>query len=74
MSGQNTSLYLSPPYQSLIRIFYFKELYDKIRNIDGDIVECGVAYGGSLYILGALVKGEGKGRKIYGEYHRSGKN
>lgn len=66
MSRQNISLQLRPAYESLARIFYFKELYDKIRNIDGDIVECGVAYGGSLIVLGALIKEEGKGRKIYG--------
>jgi len=76
MFGQKTTLYLSsphngivylcPPYKVLAQIFYFKELYDKISGIDGDIVECGVAYGGSLYILGALAKQEGKDRKIYG--------
>lgn len=66
MSGQIATLSLSPAYESLVKIFYFKDLYDKIRNIDGDIVECGVAYGGSLAILGALIKYESKGRKIYG--------
>lgn len=66
MFRQNASLSLSPPYPTLTRIFYFKELYGKIKNIDGDVVECGVAYGGSLLILGALIKQEGKGRKLYG--------
>lgn len=66
MSGQITTLYLSPAYESLVKIFYFKDLYDKIKNIEGAVVECGIAYGGSFIILGALVKDEGKGRKIYG--------
>lgn len=66
MVGQNITLTLRPAYSSLTRIFYLKELYDKIRDIEGEIVECGVAYGGSFFILGALIKEEGKGRKIYG--------
>lgn len=53
-------------YKDMARCFYFKEVYDKVRNVDGDVVECGVAYGGSLLILGALVKQEGRGRVIYG--------
>ena len=48
------------------RIFCLKELYDKIKNIEGDVVECGIAYGGSFLILGALAKQEGRGRRIYG--------
>lgn len=59
-------VYLCPPYTDMARIFYFKELYDKIKNIKGHVVECGVAYGWSLLILGALVKQEEKSRKLYG--------
>ncbi|MBI4160705.1 MAG: class I SAM-dependent methyltransferase [Candidatus Yanofskybacteria bacterium] len=53
-------------YKRLVRIFYYKELFDRIRNIEGDIVECGVAYGNSLVIFGALAHAEGKGRRILG--------
>lgn len=53
-------------YRKLTRIFYFKELFDRIRGIEGDVVECGVAFGGGLVILGALAKADGKGRKVYG--------
>lgn len=66
MSGQNTTLSFRPGYPTLVSIFKFKELYDKIKDVEGDIVECGVAYGGSLFILGALMKEEGKNRKLYG--------
>lgn len=66
MSAQIATLHLSPAYESLVRIFYFKDLYDRIRNVNGGIVECGVAYGGSLAILGALAKQEGRERRIYG--------
>ncbi len=53
-------------YKDMARCFYFKEVYDRAQNVDGDVVECGVAYGGSLLILGALIKQEGKGRVLYG--------
>lgn len=66
MSDKNITLQLRPAYETLTRIFYLKELYNKIKNIDGDVVECGVAYGGSFLILGALAKQEGRGRRIYG--------
>lgn len=66
MSGPSITLHLSPPYEALTRIFYLKELYDKIKNIEGDVVECGIAYGGSFLILGALAKHEGRGRRLYG--------
>lgn len=66
MSEPNITLNLRPPYEALTRIFCLKELYDKIKNIEGDVVECGIAYGGSFLILGALAKQEGRGRRIYG--------
>ena len=45
---------------------YYKRLYDSIKNIEGDIVECGVGKGISFLTLVNLVKEEGLGRKIYG--------
>ncbi len=66
MSEPSVAFFLRPPYAALMHIFCFKELYDKIKNIEGDIVECGVAYGGSFWILGMLAEQEGGGRRIYG--------
>lgn len=53
-------------YKKMLKAFYLKELYDQIRDIEGDIVECGVGYGGTLVILGILAKQENKGRRVYG--------
>ena len=48
----------------LYHLVYFKEVYDLIKDLDGDIVECGVGHGHSLYKLCMLSTYEGKGRKI----------
>ncbi|MCB1275299.1 TylF/MycF/NovP-related O-methyltransferase [Prosthecobacter sp.] len=48
----------------LHHLLYFKEVYDLIRDKDGEIVECGVGHGHSLYKLCMLSTYEGKGRKI----------
>lgn len=50
----------------LMHFLYFKEMYDLIAEVDGDIVECGVGYGDSLYKLSCLVYYDGKRRRIYG--------
>jgi Macrocin-O-methyltransferase (TylF) len=50
----------------VMHLLYFKELYDLIANVDGDIVECGIGYGESLYKLCCLAYFENKGRRIYG--------
>jgi hypothetical protein len=49
-----------------MHFLYFKEMYDLIENVEGDVVECGVGYGDSLYKLSCLAYFESKGRKIYG--------
>jgi len=48
------------------KYFYLFGLYQKIENVEGEIVECGVAYGETLITLGILAKREGKGRTVYG--------
>lgn len=52
--------------QQVTRFLYFKRLFDVVREIDGDIVECGVGHGSSLLMLAFLVKEEMKGRKVWG--------
>ena len=53
-------------YESLAHLLYLKEIYDLVTNLEGDIVECGVGHGHSLYKLCCLAYYENKGRKIYG--------
>ena len=45
---------------------YFARLYDSIRSIDGDIVECGVGRGHSLFSIVRLAFREGRSRRIWG--------
>lgn len=52
-------------HKKLVRIFELKGLYDLIPE-DGDIVECGVGTGSSLFVLAALAKEEGKNRVVWG--------
>lgn len=54
-------------YKDMVgRHFFLKDLYEKIQDIEGDVVECGVAYGESLVTLAILSKREGKGRVVIG--------
>jgi len=41
-------------------------LYSSIRNVDGDIVECGVGAGRTFLILAGLARDEGKKRTVWG--------
>ena len=53
-------------YRNVARTLFLKRCFDRICDIDGDIVECGVKNGGTLSMFGMLVKEEGKKRQIYG--------
>jgi len=53
-------------YPEIERFLYFKRLFDLVKDVEGDIVECGVAQGHSLLYLAILVKQEMKGRKLWG--------
>ncbi len=48
------------------RLIYFYDLLCKIEHIDGDIVECGVGWGRSLYALSVLSRHFDKGRYFFG--------
>lgn len=45
---------------------YFKEVYDLIAQVEGDLVECGIGSGNSFYKLCFLASREKRDRKIYG--------
>lgn len=48
------------------KYLYLYDLFKKIEHVDGNIVECGVAYGESLMALAIYAKREGRNRKVYG--------
>jgi len=55
---------------NIANVIYWKEMFDMVKDVKGDIVECGVGRGRSLLIISAinyfLDKSEGGDRKIYG--------
>lgn len=53
-------------YRLMIRVLYFLRLFEMIKDIDGDVVECGIGHGHSFLILAFMVKEELKGRKLWG--------
>ncbi len=60
---------LFPEYSNfkyLRKVFFLHDLCDDVAHLDGDIVECGVAYGNGLITFATFAKLEGKGRKVYG--------
>ena len=48
------------------RLLYFRRMFERIRDIEGDVVECGVLYGESFLFLSFLAKDEAKKRKVWG--------
>ena len=53
-------------YGWMVHFLYFKELFDKIKPLEGDIVECGVGFGRTFYQLCCLAQLENGVRRIYG--------
>jgi len=51
---------------NISRYLYFERLFERIRGIEGDIVECGVGAGDSLIMLCIIAKREGMGRRVWG--------
>jgi hypothetical protein len=48
------------------RLIHFEKLLEEVKDVEGDVVECGVGWGKSLAILGVLVKHSDKQRNIWG--------
>jgi len=63
---RGAGLYYDYNYISSSQAFYFKEIFDFVERLDGDIVECGVGGGFSLLTLCSLVASSRNSRKIYG--------
>jgi hypothetical protein len=52
--------------QSVGRLFYFRHMHERISNIPGDIVECGVSIGHGILYLALLCELTATKRKIWG--------
>lgn len=51
---------------NLARFLYFRRRFEEVKNLNGDIVECGVGQGESLFMFAFLIREEGKSRKLWG--------
>jgi hypothetical protein len=69
ISGVKTNKILSAPLFNVrmgSQFLYQKRLFDQIRSLEGDIVECGVGHGKSFLSWCILCIDEGAHRKIWG--------
>jgi len=57
---------LNVSYGWLAHFIYLKEMFDLVKDLKGDVVECGVGYGHSFFKLCCLAYYENKDRKVYG--------
>lgn len=48
------------------RFMFFKRMMDLVKDVEGDVVECGVGRGISFSFLALLCRHEGKGRRLWG--------
>lgn len=48
------------------KLAYFARLIERIDDVEGDVVECGVAAGKSFVILASLVRSNGQDRCVWG--------
>lgn len=53
-------------FKYLRKVFFLHDIFNEMEHLEGDIVECGVAYGNGLITFATFAKLEGKGRKVYG--------
>ena len=52
--------------RQISNILFYGEMFDRIRSVDGCIVECGVGKGRSFLYLNHLAESEGKERRVWG--------
>lgn len=46
--------------------YYFERMFQHIKTIPGDIVECGIGYSRTFQLLALLTQAEGRGRTLWG--------
>ena len=49
----------------LVHFLYMNRLYERIKDVDGNVVECGVGRGNTFYKLYLLASQEGKNREVW---------
>jgi hypothetical protein len=57
---------ISLSYKILNTYRYFNDKFERIKDIEGDIVECGVGFGHTLFLLFYLADIENKKRTVWG--------
>lgn len=57
---------IAATYRLLNNYDYFSQRFAEIRNINGDVIECGVGVGHSMLALLVNAHREGKGRTVWG--------
>jgi len=62
--GRNRAIRLGADW--FVRLLYFERLLDAVSSVPGDVVECGVADGSSLAMLGSLMRANGQLRDEWG--------
>jgi hypothetical protein len=56
----------SMPYSRLPKFLYLNRMFDLVRDMEGDVVECGVGRGNSFIMFAFLIQDEMRGRKLWG--------
>ncbi len=51
--------------KELRKFLHFSDLFDRVKSVEGDVVECGVGGGGSLFMLSILAESERPKSKIH---------
>lgn len=61
------------PFRSIVmdarqigNVLYYNDIYQRINSIEGNIVECGVGLGRSIFCFAYLAQKEGLNRRIFG--------
>ncbi len=54
------------PLRTYSKVLYLKRMFDLVKDVKGDVVECGLAQGKTFLILGLLCREEMRGRKLWG--------
>jgi hypothetical protein len=48
------------------KVAHFVRMLDRVRGVEGDVVECGVGGGKSFAVIASLVRSSGQQRKVWG--------
>jgi Methyltransferase domain len=48
------------------KVGHFARMLDRVRGVEGDVVECGVGGGKSFAVIASLVRSSGQQRKVWG--------